>query len=547
MTPLQNCTVPVTVDGEHITLTGNKALDILRGIFHFPDFRGCQREAVESISNGQNTVLIMPTGGGKTICYAVPALMKPKVTVIIFPLLALLLDQVERIRSKGLNVCFFMSDMEETEKENAMQKLQSNPPEYNFLFVTPETLLTPAIFDLLQKLSSEKLINFFVIDEAHCIDTWGFHFRPSYSELWKLQTFGCPILAMMGTATQCTEQVILNSLRLSPEETKIIRQPSNRPNLLFHVVEKKADGKEAIVSLIKKEFPEQCGIIYCVERKDTVDIAYSLKMAGVNAVFYHAGIDVKSKQATVESWKSGAAHVICATVAFGMGIDKPDVSFVIHHSMPKDLESYVQESGRAGRDGSDAHCYIFFRFEDRTKHLRNISLLPDGDRKLVSLNGLNDMVKYCIIPVCRRQQIAYYFGDGGAGVNCDKSCDICSGGNLEHLVDFSDDGIEILNCLDSMRQIQAKVTTKLLTLTFRGSKSNAITSKGFQNVNEYGKGRNKFSEKGLLKFIQCLIIENIVHEQLPSANENRTTPYLVKGTNASRLTNRELTFLYYTK
>ena len=386
-------------------------------------------------------------------------------------------------------------------------------------------MLTPALFELLQKLSSESLINFFVIDEAHCIDTWGFHFRPSYSELSKLQTFGCPILAMTGTATRRTEQVILNSLRLSLEETKVIRQPSNRLNVLFHVVAKKADGKEAIMSLVKKEFPEQCGIIYCVERKDTIDIAYHLKTAGVNAVFFHAGMDVKSKQETVEPWKLGAAHVICATVAFGMGINKPDVRFVIHHSMPKDLESYVQ-SGRAGRDGNDAHCYIFFRFEDRTKHLRNISSLPDGDRKLVSLNGLNDMVKYCIIPVCRRQQIASYFGDAGAGINCDKSCDICSSGNLEHPIDFSDDAIQIVNCLDSMRQLQPKVTTKLLVLTFRGSKSNAVISKGLENVNEYGKGKNKFSEKGLLKFIQCLIIENIVHEQLPSANENGTTPYL---------------------
>lgn len=263
-----------------------------------------------------------------------------------------------------------------------------------------------------------------------------------------------------------------------------------------------------------------------------------MKTAGVNAVFFHAGMDVKSKQETVESWKLGAAHVICATVAFGIGI---------HHSMPKDLESYVQESCRAGRDGNDAHCYIFFRFEDKTKHLSNISSLPDGDRKLVYLNGLNDMVKYCIIPVYRRQHIASYFGDGGAGINCDKSCDICSSGNLEHPIDFSDDAIQILNCVDSMRQLQPKVTTKLLVLTFRGSKSNAVISKGLENVNEHGKGKNKFSEKGLLKFIQCLIIENIVHEQLPSANENSTTPYLVRGINASRLTNSELTFLYYAK
>lgn len=169
----------MVVRGDHeLEMTGNQALDILRGIFHLQDFRGCQREAVDSISNGQNTLLIMPTGGGKTICYAVPALMKPKVTIVIFPLLALLLDQVERMRSQGLNVCYFMSDMEDADKEIAKRKLQANPPEYHFLFATPETVLAPAVFNLLQKLSSENLINFVVIDEVHCIDSWGFHFRP---------------------------------------------------------------------------------------------------------------------------------------------------------------------------------------------------------------------------------------------------------------------------------------------------------------------------------------------------------------------------------
>ena len=178
--------------------------------------------------------------------------------------------------------------------------------------------------------------------------------------------------------------------------------------------------------------------------------ACNLRAAGVSAVFFHAGLDIKSKQETVEQWKSGAAHVMCPTVAFGMGINKPDVTFVMHHSIPKNLESYVQESGRAGRDGSAAHSYIFFRFEDRTKHLRNISSLPDSDHKLNSLNGLNDMVNYCITPICRRQQIASYFQDECA-VICDKSFDICLNSISEHPSDCNEDAIEALNCLDSMQ------------------------------------------------------------------------------------------------
>ena len=228
---------------------------------------------------------------------------------------------------------------------------------------------------------------------------------------------------------------------------------------------------------------------------------------------------VCAKQQSVEIWKSAGAHVMCATVAFGMGIDKPDVRFVIHHSVPKDLESYVRESGRAGRDGHDAHYYIFFHFEDRTKHLRNISSLPDNDRKLICLNGLNDIVKYCISPVCRRQQIVGYFdGEDTSGNICNRSCDICSGGKNVHPADRGEDAIKVVSCLESMQQVNPKVTTKFLALTFHGSKANTVISKGFHHVREYGMGKDKFSEKQPPKFHQFLIMDNISARQLRPAN-----------------------------
>lgn len=302
-------------------MTGKKSVDILRKVFHHNNFRGKQEEAIDSICQGQNIFLIMPTGGGKSLCYAVPALMKQKFFVVVFPLLALLLDQVERMKSKGLNVCFLMTDMDDMGRQNVIHKLHSNPPEYNCLFLTPETVLSPSVFDLMLKLSSENLINFFVIDEPHCIDTWGFHFRPSYSELWRLGRLGCPIMAMTGTGTSRTLATIIKNLKLL-NETKIIKQPSDGANLFYHVVEKRSSGHETILSIIQKNFSEQCGIIYCIKRKDTVEVAYHLQKAGVNAVSFHAGMDVHTTQSTVESWKVGTAHVICATVAFGMGVDK---------------------------------------------------------------------------------------------------------------------------------------------------------------------------------------------------------------------------------
>lgn len=440
-----------------LELTGDKALDILRHIFKYENFRGRQEEAIRCVMDKQNTLLVMLTGGGKTVCYVVPALMENKVSVVVFPLLALLLDQAERMRSHGLNVCYLMTNMEEDERMNVMHQLNADPPEHNFFFVTPESVLTPAVLYLLQDLSSKNKLGLIVIDEAHCIDTWGFHFRSCYAELWKLTNLGSPVLAMTGTATQRTQSVILNSLQLT-DKAVTIKQTSNRINLIYHVAEKKSNGIDAIVAIIKQEFSGQCGIVYCLQRKDTSDVVYDLKRAGVSAVCYHAGMDVHSKQTSVASWKVGEAHVMCATVAFGMGIDKSNVRFVEHHSMPKDLESYVQESGRAGRDGGIAHCYIFFRFEDRTKHLRNISCLPDSDRKNIALDSLNDMVKYCIAPICRKKQIVTYFDNEENHEDiCNKSCDVCMSSKTMQPINRSDSAKELVCCLEEMQKIQAKV------------------------------------------------------------------------------------------
>ena len=450
-------------------LTGNKILDTLRQVFKQKNFRGKQQEAIESVLNGHNTLLVMPTGYGKTVCYAVPAVLENKVAVVVFPLLVLMLDQAERLRRLSMNVCYLMNDMEENEKENIIHKLNCNLPDYNFFFLTPETVLTPAALTILENISSKDLLGLIVIHEAYCIDTWGFYFRPSYAELWKLCKFGSPILAMTGTATARTQSVILNSLQLS-NKAVVIKQTPNRENLIYHVMEEKSNDFDSIIDLIKQNVSVECGIAYCTERKDTIDVVYHLRRAGINAVFFHADMDVHAKQASVDSWKSGQAHAICATVAFDMGIDKSNVRFVIHHSMSKDLESYVQESGRAGRDGNCAHCYILFRFEDRTKHLRNICCLPESDRKHVALEGLNNIVKYCMTPVCLKKQIVTYFDiDGCSSSICNKHCDVCIFNKNAEPVDCSEIAREVINCLEEMETIQPKITAKVLGLTHRGS------------------------------------------------------------------------------
>ena len=308
-------------------------------------------------------------------------MMMKGVTVVISPLLMLMHDQVLRLREKGVNTCFVNSMLTKAVRETVIGNISRIDSEYKVLFMSPEVVLKNTTQELLKRLNSEKRLNFFAIDEAHCIDTWGSDLRPEYEELGILKSFGVPVIAVTATATDVTVMKITSTLCL--KEPKIVKVLFYRDNLVFEVVLKKpgyAEALKQVAEIIAALFSGLCDIVYCNLREDTSRLALELKKNGITAIFFHGGIiDPELKVKYTNSWLDGKVNVMCATNAFGMGIDKPDVRFVIHLSMPSSYEAYIQQSGRAGRDGSEASCILLYRFTDRNFHLRNISNLTCAD------------------------------------------------------------------------------------------------------------------------------------------------------------------------
>lgn len=529
--------VPASISGEK-----DKKHAVLQTIFHHNKFKGKQEEAINAVLSGCDCLIILPTGAGKTLCYAIPAIISAGVSLVICPLLSLMVDQVQKLRSKGLSVTYISSSVAKRDRDTIMHNMVSDDPPYNFVFVTPETAISEELQSTLQTMSTKATLNYIVVDESHCIDMWGFDFRPAYAELGVLSALSCPVIAFTATCTSRTEKVIISSLQLT--NPTIIRQTCNRENISLFVKQKKANGKEQVVSEILTNHKENSGIVYCSQRADTTDMAYLLQTKGINATYYHGALDPYKKDENFKAWNDGKAQVMCATVAFGMGIDKPNVRFVIHLSVPSSLECYAQEFGRGGRDGEESTSIVFFRFEDRTRHLKMISELPDGDHRTMKLKNLNEVVKFCILPKCRKLQLGQYFGEM-CEIPCVSSCDLCLGETSVEPQVGNTRALEVLNCLNNMCKLQGKVTSNLLMLVYRGSKRKEVVAKSFHLVPEYGKGKNIFSDHELKLFIQMLIVQNVIVEELRSENESGTLPYLQCGEKTELIRDGKLVILRY--
>lgn len=518
-----------------LSQTGDVAIDTLKNVFGYDAFRGKQRDAVDAMLNKNDCIVLMPTGGGKTVCYAVPGVILPGVTIVVSPLIALILDQVQRLRRAGLNVCYLVSSMKDEEKMVVFHNLSLPDPSYKFLFTTPETITTPNVKCLMQTMTTNNTLTQFVIDEAHCIDCWGFNFRPSYSSLGLLKDYGVPVVALTATATDRTVSVI--SLQLRLENPAIITQSFLRSNLHFSVVPKKSSAKDDIAKLISENFANSCGIIYCLERKDTIEMAYTLNTKGINATYFHGALDPFEKKETSSAWLEGRALVMCATSAFGMGIDKSNVRFVIHQTIPKSPVEYYQEAGRAGRDGAQAKCIIFFKFEDRNKQLRMISSLAENEHKMLAHESLNAMSMYCISNGCRTKQLLQYFGEVVGDCN---SCDACHKTDHPASSNASEDGKNVVQCVEGMLQLHPKVTFKAVVFTFIGSKRKEVAAKKFNEVQKFGAGKGKFSMQSASKFIQLLIVRNILKENIPSSTDSTSAATISIGSEARALLNDEI-------
>jgi len=391
----------------------------LKKFFGFDAFKGFQEQIIKNVLDGKNTFVIMPTGGGKSMCYQLPALMSEGTAIIVSPLIALMKNQVDAIRnvSETDNVAHFLnSSLNKTEIKKVKEDVTNGYTK--LLYVAPESLTKQ---ENIEFLTSVK-ISFFAIDEAHCISEWGHDFRPEYRRLREIfeAISEVPIIALTATATTKVQYDIQKNLNML--DATIFKASFNRDNLFYEVLPK-IDVEKRIIQFIKKR-EGLSGIIYCLSRKKVEEIAEILQVNGVNALPYHAGLDANSRAKHQDMFLMEDIDVIVATIAFGMGIDKPDVRFVIHHDIPKSLESYYQETGRAGRDGGVGHCLTFYSYKDIEKLEKFLHGKPIAEQE-IGKQLLHETVSYAETSVCRRKYILHYFGEAFDEAGCDKHCDNC--------------------------------------------------------------------------------------------------------------------------
>ena len=391
-------------------------IELLKKYFGYNEFRPMQSDIIENVLKKRDSLVIMPTGGGKSICYQLPTLRFDGLTIVISPLISLMKDQVDSLRANGINAEYINSSLSLEEILLIQQKIQRK--EIKLLYIAPERL---ALEEFRVFLSTLR-VDLIAIDEAHCISEWGHDFRPEYRNLKSLRILfpDAPIIALTATATAKVRIDILKQLSL--REPKIFISSFNRKNLNLIVLEKKKTIERIITML--KEYKDESVIIYCFSRKDSENIAEKLRGRGFDALPYHAGLDNEIKKQNQDLFIKDKVNIIVATIAFGMGINKPDVRLIIHHTFPKTLEGYYQEIWRAGRDGLSSDCVLFYSRGDKRKHEFFIDKIEDEITKNNAMAKLRQVMNYCEDHSCRRKQILKYFGEDFLENNCG-ACDSC--------------------------------------------------------------------------------------------------------------------------
>ena len=401
-------------------VTRPDARTVLKDVFGYPAFRGPQADIVDHVTGGGDCLVLMPTGGGKSLCYQIPALLRAGTGIVVSPLIALMQDQVAALLEAGVRAAFLNSTLTSEAALAVERGLLAG--DFDLLYVAPERLLTPRFMQLLAKLRAANGLALFAIDEAHCVAQWGHDFRPEYIELCVLhERFpGVPRIALTATADQQTRDEIITRLGLDQARTFVAS--FDRPNIRYRIVEK-ANAKAQLLAFLRSEHPVDAGIVYCLSRRKVEETAAWLVEQGLNALPYHAGMDTATRTRHQARFLREDGIIMVATIAFGMGIDKPDVRFVAHLDLPKSVEGYYQETGRAGRDGAPADAWMAYGLADVVNHRRMIEASDAADQfKRVAGAKLDALLGLCEATTCRRVRLLAYFGE--ASTLCG-NCDTC--------------------------------------------------------------------------------------------------------------------------
>ncbi|GAA6009745.1 hypothetical protein JCM11491_001084 [Sporobolomyces phaffii] len=518
----------------------NKAL---RQRFGLTKFRANQEAAINATLSGRDVFVLLPTGGGKSLCFQLPAVVSSGttrgVTIVVSPLLSLISDQTKSLIDKDIPVVFLNSTMPAADKRFAMECLRSDPPQTCLAYVTPEQIVNSGQFrGILSDLHRRGQLARFVLDEAHCISSWGHDFRPDYKQMGSLKRDypNIPLIALTATANSRVKTDVMTNLSMS--DPVVLSQSFNRANLRYYVKPKTKGLMQDIADFIKTNHRGECGIIYCSSKKQCEDTAAKLRSDfKIPAQHYHAGMDKNDRIRVQENWQAGNVHVICATIAFGMGIDKADVRFVIHHSLSQSLEAYYQETGRAGRDGMNSVCVLYYSYGDTKLLMR---LIDEGDgtpeQKEHNRANLRRVVQFCMNETdCRRSQVLGYFGEQFPKEQCHKTCDNCMSPKDVEMRDVGELATSAVRLVSAIERDKG-VTMLYAIDVFRGSKIAKIITNGHDQLADAGKGAN-IDRGDCERLFQLLFSEQILGERYERNGLGFTNAYIVLGPRARQFLN----------
>ncbi len=483
------------------------SLDILREVFGYDQFRGPQQAVIDHVVSGGDALVLMPTGGGKSLCYQVPAIARQRsghgLSVVISPLISLMYNQVGALSEAGVSAAFLnstLSSQEAAQVESAMLR-----GDITLLYAAPERVTTPRFLALLDSLQQRGQLSLFAIDEAHCVSQWGHDFRPEYRALCVLHErfSSVPRIALTATADALTRADILERLQL--QEARQFISSFDRPNIQYRLVEKK-EATQQLLRFIAHEHAGDAGVVYCQSRRKVEDLAQTLNQAGITALPYHAGLDAKLRQSNQDRFLREDGIVMVATIAFGMGIDKPDVRFVAHLDLPKNIEGYYQETGRAGRDGAPANAWMAYGLQDVVNQRRMIDESPAGEAfKQVMRGKLDALLSLAEHTDCRRVRLLAYFGEdytGRYGSRCG-NCDNCL--SPPSVWDGTDAARKLLSCIYRVQQMSGiGFGAGHLMDIVRGKTTDKVTQFGHAELSTFGVG-SAFSETQLRGVLRQLI------------------------------------------